>query len=664
MKRGSFYEQDGESTVLSASLGIPFDRGKFNVASEWRESDPTVRSEQIPDAQALIDAGNTHVPGPVAQIWGLPSVSNDYKVFANMTHGTGDNGEFYAFGNYSERETEGGFYYRRPHTRRGVFISSHNGDFITANDEYGRADECPSLHVSNGRVVGLEELERSKCHSLLQKFPGGFTPRFGAAITDTSLAAGWRGTTSNGWRWDMSTVRGSNKAAFTIRNTVNPQLIRLGEKIPTSYYAGAYTSGGWTTNFDFDRLFHLETGIQAINVAFGAEYRTESFAIDSGHPTSYYASEHPEDLALGLGVGSNGFQGFSREDELSRAVYAYAAYTDIEFDFTDRFTAGTAVRRESHEEFGHTLDAKFTARLDFTDSIAFRTAASTGFRIPTTGQAFMRNTLTAFRVTEDGSGRLVDTRILPPTHPDAMAKGATRLVPERSVNLSAGIVFDIGGLGITADYYHIGVTDRITLSCPFPESLATCDTPAGFVASGEVRFFTNHQDLDVDGIDVVASWPFALWSGASTLSLATNLSNVRLTDYDPRFTEPYQMSEIQDGKPKTRTTASWRHDAGKWRSVIHIRYYGEYYNGVTGGEGWGAYWPEPITLVDLKFEFDVGDSLVMALAAKNIFDRYPERNPNDGVPAFNGLPWPENSPMGFSGGSYYIKATWSTGHGA
>ena len=72
-KWGSHYEGDGDALTLAANVGLPLtEYGFANLSFEWKESDPTSRSRQRGDAQELIDAGNTNVRQPAAQIWGSP----------------------------------------------------------------------------------------------------------------------------------------------------------------------------------------------------------------------------------------------------------------------------------------------------------------------------------------------------------------------------------------------------------------------------------------------------------------------------------------------------------------------------------------------------------------------------------------------------------------
>ena len=82
----------------------------------------------------------------------------------------------------------------------------------------------------------------------------------------------------------------------------------------------------------------------------------------------------------------------------------------------------------------------------------------------------------------------------------AIANGAIELEEEESTNISAGLVFSLGDYAdITADYFHIEVDDRITLT-------------EG--STDNVTFFANLVDTETDGFDIVATGAVEVGSGA------------------------------------------------------------------------------------------------------------------------------------------------------
>ena len=670
-KWGSHFEGDGDALTLSGNIGLAPGDGFANLSFEWKEADPTSRSVQRADAAALIAAGNMAVRQPVAQVWGLPRVEDDIKLFANVGTPIGENADAYAFGNWAERQVEGGFYYRNPHGRIGVFRGDPLADgtpTVKVADLTGTGSgNCPALTVVDNRAdpAALAAIRNNpRCYSLIERFPGGFTPQYGAHIGDRSLTAGVRGNASNGWRWDASAGIGRNSASFYIHNTVNPQLLSQRNAIPTHYEIGVYTETDRVVNLDLAKAFNTGAFDGPLHVAFGMEYRDETFAIEAGDRNSYFVDTNLENglAAQGFDIGSNGAPGFRPSDAGENTVSAWGAYLDLESDVSEALLLGGALRYENYADFGDTFDGKVTARYRLSDNFALRGAVSTGFRVPTAGQANLRNVLTSFR-SVDGVRRLVDIAILPPTSPVAERKGAKPLTPEQSRNITAGAVFNVGGLDVTVDYYNIEVTDRISLTSAFALTQADVDA---LLAAGvqdaqsirEVRFFSNEQTVEISGVDLVASWPFDLAAGRSVVTLAANFSDINLSEYNPAFTSENRRSEIEEGRPESRLAATWTYNVGRWSVITRVRNYGEYYDAPIGGGGWGAYRPERVTVMDAELTFDLTAALSLVFGAQNLLDTYPQKNPNEGVPAFNGQPYPENSPVGYNGGFYYVSVNW------
>jgi iron complex outermembrane receptor protein len=130
---GSFYEGDGDTVEISGNIGMELTKDGFaNVSFQYKNADATSRSEQRPDAAGFIAAGVPDVPGNggPAQVWGSPEVNDDITVFANFGLDLGNNNEAYMFGNFSERDIRGGFYYRNPHNRGGVYSNDDGASLL------------------------------------------------------------------------------------------------------------------------------------------------------------------------------------------------------------------------------------------------------------------------------------------------------------------------------------------------------------------------------------------------------------------------------------------------------------------------------------------------------------------------------------------------------
>ncbi len=661
-KWGTHYEGDGDALTVAANLGMPLSSAGFlNLSFEGKQADPTSRSAQRGDAQALIDAGNSHVRQPAAQIWGAPEISDDYKFFVNTGIEMGGGMEGYAFGNWAKRQVEGGFFFRNPHTRGGVFrgpVLEDGTPTVKVADLSGNGTgNCPVVRIVNNvpDSAALAAIAGDpNCYSLIEKFPGGFTPQFGGYIHDLGMAGGVRGDLGD-WYFDVSITAGRGNAQFYIFNTINPQLLAQRNEIPVYYNAGAYTETDRVFNFDLSKPFDFGfAGL--VNVATGFEYRDETFKIENGDPNSFYIDPNLEHglAAQGFGVGSNGFPGFQPGDAGEHTVSAYAVYVDVESDVSDNLLLGGALRYEDYAEFGDTLDGKVAARLQLSDTLAVRGAISTGFRVPTAGQANLRNVTTEFDM-----GFLSDIATLPPTHPIAQQKGAKALTPEQSTNLTLGVVFALGDADVTIDYYNIEIEDRIAFTSRF--NLDDADI-AALLASGvsdatsfaSVRFFTNQQTVNASGVDVVATLPFDLGNGSSNLTMVGNWSEIGLKKFNPDFTDATLQQQIENGRPNFRAVITWTHLQGPWRFMARARYYGEHYDAPTN-DGSAAYTADPRVLFDAEVSWDISDTLSVLAGVQNAFDEYPQTNPAGEVA---GLIYPEQSAFSFNGGFYYFRTTW------
>ena len=132
VKSGQFYEGDGDLRQVSGNIGLPFtDNGFANISGEFKQADPTSRSVQRDDAAKAAAANNPFIENP-AQVWGSPEFKRDAKLFANIGLEVAKDREFYLFTNWAERDVEGGFYYRHPTKRSGVYSNDGGESLLEA----------------------------------------------------------------------------------------------------------------------------------------------------------------------------------------------------------------------------------------------------------------------------------------------------------------------------------------------------------------------------------------------------------------------------------------------------------------------------------------------------------------------------------------------------
>ncbi|HIB69912.1 MAG TPA: TonB-dependent receptor, partial [Phycisphaerales bacterium] len=353
-------------------------------------------------------------------------------MFFNAEVPASDSVTAYAFGNYSWSSGDTEFFYRAPNGRPDIFTS------VPLTDQ-----------------VGGERF------TFLDAFPGGFTPVFGTEIRDMSLTAGAKGETSGGLSYDVSGGLSYGQLQYSISNTVNPS---LGPDSPTSFKPGEIQQREARLNTDF--VYPIETNAFAspLNVAFGAEYRRETYEIQAGDVASWEAGPFARVFdpvsgeTIGLAVGSSGFPGLSPQSAGSFSRWNWAGYLDLETDVTEKWTVGVAARFEDFSDFGNTFNWKASTRYQIVDSFAVRGSANTGFRAPTPGQSNVREVATNIDL---ATGGLLLTATLPPSDALAQFYGARPLTREKSFNFSGGVVLDLpDGYVFTVDYFNIKVEGR------------------------------------------------------------------------------------------------------------------------------------------------------------------------------------------------------------
>ncbi len=681
-KWGQTFEGDGDQRMFAANIGLPLGPDGFaNFSAEWREQDPTSRSVQRDDALGLIADGNTNVRQPYAQIWGQPEVRDDWKVFLNAGLNTGS-GEAYMFGNYAEREVEGGFFFRNPDTRSGVNVSGTQrlvGD-MTPDDGI----TCPGgINFNEGEattgtvvdpiIVGADNEDAllaqvfadPNCFVFNEMFPGGFTPQFGGKLNDAAIALGYRGEMESGLAYDISMHVGRNQADFFINNTVNPS---LGSATPNNFELGSYIQ--LEKNFNADLSYPIDVGFYSdLNVAAGFEWREEQFEARIGQVESWETGVLAEPFALendvgdiiegtqGFGIGANGFSGFSPQVAGTWDRSNIAFYVDMEADVTENLILGAALRWEDFSDFGSTTNFKISGLYKVTDSFRIRGSISSGFRAPTVGQQQVVNISTVFEEV-DGRLQLAQRGTIPPTNPVSVSKGAQPLGPEKSDAFTLGMAWDVGAASITVDYFNIKVSDRISQSATqiltAAERQALLDSGVSFAADlAAFRYYINDFDTRTQGIDVVATIPLDLFdSGSSNIAVAGNYTK---TEVLGGGIDELRQDQLENNLPKTRFNATFTHNEDNWRMLARVNYFGKYTERHLDSFGLPVFAGSEITL-DAEIGYNVMENLEVVVGANNLFDNYPDANPWAGVA---GAAYPVTAPMGFNGGMYYVRARYT-----
>lgn len=334
---GEYSAGDGTRTIVSANGGffLGYD-GFLNATVEHATSDITSRGVARPDAAFVASiVGEDQVPiNGLGQRWGDPEVEG-LKLFVNAGHPAGEGVELYSHFSYSEIETISDFFYRTP-----VLENPADQQQVAArttlqidNDGDGVPDDAPQQLVDDINNAGLNPDDYlvpdpgSPSGYVLRNpifdlFPGGYNPDFGADITDFAVVIGAKGETGGGWNWDARGRFAENEVEYVLSETINPS---LGILSPTSFRPGTLTQEETSLNLDLVKPFDVGVFASPLNVAYGFEFRNETYKIGAGD----LASREVGPTAAVFGLGSDGFQGFPVDSAGSFDIASSAAYLEI-----------------------------------------------------------------------------------------------------------------------------------------------------------------------------------------------------------------------------------------------------------------------------------------------------------------------------------------------
>ena len=687
---GEYFEGDGLSTTVQGNVGLPLgDSGFLSISAEYSDAEFTQRAEQyceswfclnessprfnpaagyvafINDPTFQAGVPDASLEGDVVQPWGQPNAEAT-RFFYNAGFDLSETMELYSFGNYSQSEGDGSFFYRYP----------GNG---TIED----------LRLSDGSI-----------YSPLEIFPGGFTPRFVGEIDDYSFTMGLRGEFSEVTSYDVSGRYGYNEIAYTLMNTINPS---LGPDTPTSFRPGDLSNE--ELQFQIDVSHEMDMGwFSPMVLAFGASYMEETYEVVRGEEASYipgpFAQQDPfgfcsdgadvtarTPTAAGaaviangsslncadagdpvyrvVGVGSNGFPGYSPEFSDTYERDSVGLYVDVSADLTEALFLQAAIRYEDYSDFGTETVWKVAGRYAFTDNFALRSSLGTGFRAPTPGQQGTTNVSTRLP-----NGFPVATGLFPAGSAVAEALGATPLQAETSDNFTLGFTANLGELGVTLDFYKIDIADRVysisTLSVSTdPAAGGAYDNflslqGAGVVGAesiGGVFYFTNAFDSVTEGVDLVLTYPIA-WSDSSSTEVTFSLNyNTSELDSDASaFLNGEDQADFENRDPEFRGVLTAVHSFGDLSVLGRVRYFGSSEDADSSPAGSVQNF-DATTFVDLEAAYRINENLRVAVGGRNIFDEFPDETNRlvNGNDYCCGRTYPSTSVVDWQGGYYYMR---------
>ncbi|MFA0811599.1 TonB-dependent receptor plug domain-containing protein [Microbulbifer epialgicus] len=673
---GEYFEGDGTRNSFAANAGFNlWDKGFANGTVEYSKADKTWRGVAHEDAAFVGSVvGEEQVPlDGLGQRWGDPDVEA-LKFFVNTGLEISDDIELYGNFGYSSNETISDFFYRGPvldpeyqFTARGTLQVDMPNDPDDPDSIDYLPDPAPQSLIDYIIGQGLNPSDYLVAddsspsgyilrNPIYTQFPGGYNPQFGAEIHDISAVVGARGEWQNGLTWDLRARVAENEVEYVLRGSINPS---LGLLSPTNFKPGSLTQEETSLNADFVKSIDIAGLASPLNVAFGAEWREETYSIGAGDA----ASTEVGPTAAYFGVGSDGFQGFPAEAVGSYSSESIAAYIDLEANVTDALILGAALRFEEYDEFGSTSDWKLSARYDINERLALRGTINTGFRAPTPGQVNTLNVTT----TADSSGNLIPNGTYPVNHPVAMALGASELSPEESTSFTLGAVFSpFDNTNVTMDYYSIDIEDRLALrnnaiGDAAVELLQNAGVENAVLLNGSnANYFVNAYDSDVSGIDLAITSDFEVAGNLLVVDLRHNHNKQEVSNVAVNTINASRVFDLENQVPNDRTTLTFDLDTGDiFSGYLRLNRYSDWKStgGLFGeGDASDTYSYSSEILVDLEATFTLYDNYKIAIGGENIFDVQPD-DEQDGTLQFLGVRHALTSPFGFNGGFWYLRAS-------
>jgi iron complex outermembrane receptor protein len=485
-------------------------------------------------------------------------------------------------------------------------------------------------------------------------YPGGYTPRITSNITDNSIAAGFRTKTDSGWKVDISNTYGKNYFHYYIKGTINASLEGAS---PTEFDAGGHSLIQNTLNFDFSKNY--KSVLNGMNLAFGAEYRTEKFNIFAGELGSYATYDIaglpitnpatqiiPTDPISGdpRPGGSQGFPGYSPSNEVDKSRTNLSLYADSEFDLSENFLVSGAARYENYSDFGSTLNGKIASRLKISKKINLRGSVSSGFRAPSLAQIYYNLHFTNFN-----SGGATEVLLAPNNSTVTRAFGIDKLKEEKAINASLGFTANFGNFTATVDGYMINVKDRIVLTGYF-------DASALNIGVSEAQFFANGVDTKTKGIDVVLAYKKSFGDSKFSATLVGNINDMKIDNIKNRsldqgtFFGKREKAFLLASAPKNKFGLNLNYNKKWFDTGLAFTHFSEVVL-VDYADEDDVYSAKTVT--DLTFGFKLSKELKLSVGSNNLFNVYPDKQDEQGNTEAGGY-W-DSVQMGFSGAYYYAR---------
>lgn len=468
------------------------------------------------------------------------------------------------------------------------------------------------------------------------------------------LEAGLNGSLSNGWDWLTSVAYSENE--YTI---VQPEMsiarinaglagnggvsgseylnpfdptansAELLDWLKTEFGSSTKTSLLAWDGVANGELFQAPAG--AVNVAIGAQFRTESYEVDPNQESTIT----PDPIT---GINSRAdFIFLGGVNAVNESRSASAVFAEMELPLSEKFTLNAALRYENLET-DSSVNPKLALLYQATENLMLRASASTSFREPSLSQ-FYADTVSTLNVQDyqvDPSGNLVlDGSGQPIPKGGSLfirraTTGSTNLKPETATNYNLGVIWMGDSIEARLDYWQVDYKDVITIEDAQGKLLADPDGPdierldpndPNSELGGISTNYFNAATINASGIDAETSYSLDTSAGSLkfSLGLAHYLSyEIPIDGVETDVSGEFNRGNFARSMPKTKGNV-----AAHWQNESHslyarINYTSSYKNGADTIDNFAP--------VDMQYQYliDVNDAQAsVSVGAINLFDEKP-----------------------------------------
>ena len=541
---------------------------------------------------------------------------------------------------------------------------------IAVNAGYNITDTIQAYATATYAHRHAESYQNYRLPSSLSGYPGyqaiypwGYSPLETLDENDFGLTAGVKGV-FYGWNWDLSTVYGRDYDNIGLKNSANTYLEKTEGRTPTKFnQVQGFNDSQWSSSFDLSRQFRFSGWPHSVNVAAGTAYRYESYSIGTGSPDST------------AGSGSDALSGTNKGNAGNYSRDVVAGYLDISTHLTKHWQVDLAGRYEHYTDVGDTQTGKVAMRYDVSSRLSFRATISNGFHAPTLAQMHY----SSLPVSPTAARGLIAS-----SSPGALANGASQLKPERSTNISGGILLEpVRRLHVTVDVYQINLRDQIMPGGQvYGAQAASALQMNGFTLPSDyhswsehsisANWFANVASTRTQGLDLTATYMTRLGDiGRIDWDVAMNLNRTRLSHQTMGanglpLLNAQSVAYMTTAYPRSKIIFGGRLTSGKWTLGLHEIRYGQVTSQVTyyGGAGYTnslsntvykQFQNTPKFITNMEVTYRATPHLALTIGGNNLFNVMPRRVPDGnrylGVPQY----YMSTSQLGINGGFYYLR---------